>query len=287
MAIFEGVVKGLGNIADKLGFGFITGNIPLHTNAVINVGFQIPEMNDGQNSSGPRVHTGGFFLNVPNHSVEFGELAINMAQEALVLIELAVALQVISEPKGGIKIKDALDPYHYNVVKNALEENNEPVPQPQNPGATVLTRLGGAIVETGALSGLAGAADALQTAGYFSDFLKLTPQLVATGYPPGGNGLGSISFSGSTDNDVLTQVAGAWPSYSYAINIMNSSITVKTIVMQYIVGLLRNSIDATAGALLLKNVLDDFNVAVSQNALAKANRPTPDTTVQEGEEGIF
>lgn len=284
MAIFEGAVKGLGSLADKLGFGFITGNIPVHTNAPVYVGFQIPEENSGL---GSRIHSGGFFLNVPNHSAEFGEMAINMAQEALVIIELAVVIQTITDPKGGIKIKDALDPYHYNVVKNALEENNEPVPAPKNPGATLLTKLGGSIVETGLLSGIAGAADAMQVAGYFSDFLKITPQLVNPGFPPGGQGIGPISFSGAGQQDILTQVAGAFPSYSYAINIMNSAIAVKTLVMQYIISLIRNSIDTTAGALLLKNVLDDFSVSVSQNALEKSNRPTPDATVQEGQEGIF
>lgn len=287
MAIFDGVAKGIGDIAGKLGFGFITGTIPLVPPAPVYVGLQVDGYNDGVGSTGGRTHIGGFFLNVPNHSVEFGELAINMAQEALVLIELAVALQTITDPKGGIKIKDALDPYHYNVVKNALMENNEPVPTTANPGATLLTQLGGAITESGALSAIASAADAMRTAGFFSDFLKLTPQLSLI--PAGGTGLGGgISFTGGTPGQpILTEVAGAFPDYSFALSIMNAAVTIKTIILQYIVGLFRNSIDATAGALLLKNVLDDFSVAVSSNAITKANGTPPSAAVQEGESGIF
>lgn len=284
MAIFDGVVKGIGNVADKLGFSFLTGNIPLVPPAPVYVSLQVPEENSG---TGFRNHTGGFILNVPNHSAEFGELAINMAQEALVLIELAIALQSISDPKGGIRIKDALDPYHYNVVKNALQENNEPVPQPVNPGATVLTKLGGEIVETGALSAVATGAQAMKTAGFFSDFLKFTPQLSTVvaglpGFPPTGN-----PFTPGAGFPILADVTGFFPSYSLPLNIMSSAVIIKTIILQYIVGIIRNSIDTKAGALLLKNVLDDFSVAVSKNAIEKAGGTPPTATIQEGESGIF
>jgi len=239
MSIFEGAVSGLSGVANKLGFNFLTGNIPLVPPAPIYVGLQVPELNNGIGSTGPANHTGGFFLNIPNHSAEFGDLAIQMAQEALVTIELAVALQTITDPEGGIKIKDALDPYHYNIVRNALIENKEPVP----------------------------------------------PQLSLL--PPGGPGLGGITFSGGVGLPILTEVAGAFPSYSLPLNIMSAAITMKTIALQYITSLLRNSIDAVAGALILKNVLDDFSVAVSANAIQKAGGTPPEATVQTGEDGIF
>lgn len=286
MSIFEGAVSGLSGVANKLGFSFLTGNIPLVPPAPIYVGLQVPELNNGLGSTGPANHTGGFFLNVPNHSAEFGDLAIQMAQEALVTIELAVALQTITDPEGGIKIKDALDPYHYNIVRNALLENKEPVPTPANPGATILSDLGGAIVETGALSAIVSGAQAMRTAGFFSDFLKFTPQLSLL--PAGGPGLGGgISFSGGVGLPILAQVAGAFPSYSLPLNIMSAAITMKTIALQYITSLLRNSIDSVAGALILKNVLDDFSVAVSANAIQKAGGTPPEATVQTGEDGIF
>jgi len=288
MSIFEGAVSGLTGVADKLGFNFLTGNIPLVPPAPVYVGLQVPEVNDGQFSTGPKNHTGGFFLNVPNHSAEFGDLAINMAQEALVLIELAVALQTISDPKGGIRIKDALDPYHFNVVKNALVENNEPVPAPANPGATLLSKLGGTITETGALSAIVSGAQAMRVAGYFSNFLKIAPQLMPDGLAVGGIGLGGgISFSGGAGFPILTAVAGAFPSYSLPLNIMSAAVTMKTVALQYIVSLLRNSIETVAGAILLKNVLDDFSVAVSSNAIAKAGGTPPTPTVQVGQTGIF
>ena len=285
MSIFEGAVSGLSGVANKLGFNFLTGNIPLVPPAPIYVGLQVPELNNGIGSTGPANHTGGFFLNIPNHSAEFGDLAIQMAQEALVTIELAVALQTITDPEGGIKIKDALDPYHYNIVRNALIENKEPVPTPANPGATILSDLGGAIVETGALSAIVSGAQAMRTAGFFSDFLKFTPQLSLL--PPGGPGLGGITFSGGVGLPILTEVAGAFPSYSLPLNIMSAAITMKTIALQYITSLLRNSIDAVAGALILKNVLDDFSVAVSSNAIKKAGGTPPEATVQTGEDGVF
>jgi len=290
MAIFEGVVSGLGSVADKLGFNFLTGNLIPPIPAPITVAFAVEDFYPG----GPVFHTGGFILNVPNHSTEFGELAINMAQEALVLVELAIALQTISDPKGGIKIKDSLDPYHYNVIKNALEENGDTVPPTANPGATLLTQLGGAIIETGALSAIATGADAMRTAGFFSDFLKLTPQLDLTGpgnipfavpgpdaTPPGPFNLGNVG------TPIQVAVSGRWPSYSFAINVMSSAAVIKTIILQYIVSLFRNSIDTEAGALLLKNVMSDFTVAVSKNAIEKTDKQAPDDTQQEGQSGIF
>ena len=283
MSIFEGAVSGLSGVADKLGFSFLTGNIPIVPPSPVYIGIQVPEENSG---AGFRNHVGGCFLNVPNHSAEFGDLAINMAQEALVLIELAVALQTISDPKGGIRIKDALDPYHYNVVKNALEENNEPVPTPINPGATLLTKLGGSITETGALSAIVSGAQAMRVAGYFSNFLKFTPQVQPFGLA-GGFGLGPLTFAGGAGGIVDFQVGGAFPSYSLPLNILSAAVTMKTIALQYIVSLLRNSIDAAAGAVLLKNVLDDFSVAVSANAISKAGGEPPEATVQEGQTGIF
>jgi hypothetical protein len=285
MAIFDGVVSGVSGIANKLGFNFLTGAIPLVPPAPVFVGIQIPEFNDGQFSSGPKNHVGGFFLNIPIHSAEFGDLAIQMAQEALVLIELAVALQTITDPKGGIKIKDALDPYHFNVVKNALAENEEPIPTPVNPGATTLDKLGGAITETGALSAVVSGAQAMRTIGYFSDFLKFTPQLSLLS--PGGFGLGPIVFGGGAGGIVDFLVEGRFPDYSLSLNIMSAAVTIKTIILQYIVSLIRNSIDSKAGALLLKNVLDDFSVAVSANAISKAGGTPPVATTQEGVEGIF
>ncbi len=62
MSIFEGAVSGLSGVANKLGFNFLTGNIPLVPPAPIYVGLQVPELNNGIGSTGPANHTGVFFL---------------------------------------------------------------------------------------------------------------------------------------------------------------------------------------------------------------------------------
>lgn len=287
MAIFEGVVSGASNLLGALGFDWVAGElVPAYT--PIFVDLAIPD-----NSLGPLVfHTGSFSLLFPNESVEHASIAFALAQEALVTIELAVALQTIMDPKGGIRIKDALDPYHYNIVKTALEENNEPVPVPANPGATGLGKLGGKITEGGLFTGIAAAAGTMKSLSTAFNFLKLLPQ--TTNFPPGVGMIPSLTFAalpnntGAIQTDVrgLTPASGM-PSNSLALKISASAIQVKTAALGYIVSLFRNSIDTEARALLLKNVLDDFSVAVSSNAIAKAGGTPPAATVQEGEEGIF
>jgi len=278
MAIFNGVVSAASSIASDLGIltSLSAASVAFAPTSPISVGFQVDDLNPG----GTVAHIGGFTLDVPNHSIEFGLLAQSTAKEALALIELAIALQTITDPKGGIRIKDALDPYHFNVVKNALEENGETVPVPANPGATLLSKLGGTITETGLLSDLASGASALQAFGIGSIGLQIAG--------PAGIDGGLFTFvPGNLGSPILTQVIGAFPSYSFALLLMNSATIVKSFALQYITSLIRNSIDTVAGALLLKNVMDDFSVAVSSNAINKAGGTPPEPTVQEGQTGIF
>jgi hypothetical protein len=290
MAIFEGAVSGATNLLGAIGLDWVAGAIvPAYTPVFVDLA--VPDFFLG----GPVFHTGSFGLLFPNESVEHASIAFALAQEALVTIELAVALQTIMDPKGGIRIKDALDPYHYNVVKNALAENNEPVPVPANPGATTLSKLGGAITETGLFSGIAAAAGTMKSLSSAFNFLKLLPQ--TTAIPPGVGMIPSLTFAGLPNNTraiqtdvrsaIPTGIGSGMPSNSLALKISASAITIKTAALGYIVSLFRNSIDTTAQALILKNVLDDFSVAVSANAISKAGGTPPAATVQEGEEGIF
>jgi hypothetical protein len=287
MAIFEGVVSGASGLLGALGFDWVTGSLGSLVATPITVDIAVPDIYPG----GPSFHTGGFTLFIPNESIEHTNMAFALAQEALITIELAVALQTIVDPKGGIRIKDALDPYHYNVVKNALEENEEPVPVPANPGATELDKLGGAITEAGIFSGIAAAAGVMKTLGTGFSFLKLTPQTAKeiVGLP-----VGQGTFAGVGPNDIQFDVgpsAGGvpigFPSNRLPLKISASAIQIKTVALGYIVSLFRNSIDTKAQALLLKNVMDDFSVAVSKNAIEKAGGTPPAATIQEGEEGIF
>jgi hypothetical protein len=286
MAIFEGVVTGSGYLLDSLGFDWVLGSvIPNYTPVFVDLA--VPDA-----SLGPSVfHVGGFSLLFPNESVEHSNIAFALAQEALITIELAIALQTIIDPKGGVRIKDALDPYHYNIVKNALEENNEPVPVPANPGATTLDKLGGAITEGGIFTGIAAAASVIKNLNSAFRFLSFIPQVAA--FPPGAPiGLGTFAAlpnaTPTLQTNVETGIPGTgMPSNSLPLKISASAIQIKTAALGYITSLLRNAIDTKAGALLLKNVLDDFSVAVSSNAIAKAGGTPPAATVQEGQEGIF
>ena len=125
----------------------------------------------------------------------------------------------------------------------------------------------------------------------FRYFLKFVPQ--TTAFAPGAP-LGKGTFSGLPNQGSPIQVnveAGipgtGMPSSSLSLKISTSAIQIKTAALAYITSLIRNAIDVKAGAILLKNVLDDFSVAVSSNAIAKAGGTPPEATVQEGEEGIF
>lgn len=289
MAIFEGVVTGAGNLIDSLGFDWLIGSVVPNSTTIF-VDFAVPDLY----VPGSVFHTGGFSLLMPNDSVEHGRMAIALGQEALILIELAVALQSIMDPTGGVKLKDSLDPYHYNVVKNALEENGDPVPTPVNPGATTLGKLGGAITESGIFSGIAAAAGTLNLLGSAFGFLSILPQVSSS--PPGGpfGRSAAVAFPGLVGglNDIQTSVAGGspgtgMPSNSLALNISISAIQIKTVALAYITSLVRNAIDTKAGALLVKNVMNDFTLAVSKNAIEKTERAAPDQTQQEGESGIF
>lgn len=213
--------------------------------------------------------TGTFQMQVPDYGKQLGEIAINQAQEAIALIEIATALQTIIDPEGGVKVKDSLDPYHYENLKRSLEEAGEPVPETQ-PGAETVNPLGGALTETGALSAISTAVDALAIAGFGLPVLSTgsyMPQVAIVN-----TGGGNITFTG----------VGFQPNYALAYGIMNTSSQVKGLTLQYISKLLRNSIDTDAGALLLKNVLADFNKAVSDNALQGAGETVPDYETPKG-----
>lgn len=164
MGIISGATAAANWSLDALGLGWLTGITSAPINDIV-VTMDIPDIS----AVGiPAIHRAQYTLYVPNHSVEFGKIAINMAQNITSKIEMVIALQQIIDSEGGITIKDQLDPYHYQVIKNALEENGETVPPVTNQEATTLNQLGGTITESGVLSNLATAADALAAVGAFS-----------------------------------------------------------------------------------------------------------------------
>jgi hypothetical protein len=286
MGIVSGGAKALGSVADAIGLdwvGGVGGLTGLSTTPVV-ISLGVPEDYPGVAGPFPAFHNGTITLNVPNNSKEFGEIAVNMAQNSLAMVELAIALQTIVSPKGGITIKDELDPYHYEVIKAALEENNEPVPVPENPPATTLNQLGGSIIEGGLLTGLATGADAMATVSTTFDFLKITPQIGITPnvFVPGtGPPTATPAFS-----PIQGTVVGTFPDYALPLKIMNSAVQIQGFVTNYIVSNIRNAIDTEAGALVLKNAMSDVSKAVSDNAIRDAGQEPPAWTEPEGNPGI-
>ena len=286
MGIVSGGAKALGSVADAIGLdwvGGVGGLTGLSTTPVV-ISLGVPEDYPGVAGPFPAFHNGTITLNVPNNSKEFGEIAVNMAQNSLAMVELAIALQTIVSPKGGITIKDELDPYHYEVIKAALEENNEPVPVPENPPATTLNQLGGSIIEGGLLTGLATGADAMATVSTTFDFLKITPQIGITPnvFVPGTGPPTSIPAFSPIEGTVV----GTFPDYALPLKIMNSAVQIQGFVTNYIVSNIRNAIDTEAGALVLKNAMSDVSKAVSDNAIRDAGQEPPAWTEPEGNPGI-
>lgn len=302
MSIFSGVTSAVSWIGEKLNLDWLAGGAagtaaktPV---SEITVEISVPELYPSPTGPFPVQHQGSFTLKVPNYSEELGDIALNMAQNALNMVELAVAIQSIVDEEGGIRIKDQLDPYHYSVIKNALEENGEPVPEVNEPNATTLSELGGEITETGILSNLATAADAL---GSVSPLVDAYTSLGSAEYKiPGkvskgefgaffsGTNIGeTINFpQGTTALDVIVNVEGYFPDYSLPYAIMNSATQIQGFIMQYVVSNLRNAIDTDAQALVLKNLLGEFGKEVSDNAITDTGGTPPEWEEPTGQSGV-
>lgn len=293
MGLFGGIKTGTTWVLDKLGLDWVTGVVPI-TDPVAAVGagkativpitISFPEY-IGVNPV-PVTQYGFVNLTVPNHSEDFGSIALNMAQNSLNMLELVVAFQNIVDPEGGIRIKDQLDSYHYDVIKNALEENGETVPPVTEPEASTAAKIGGDLTEYGVLGAIGPAVDAMQAAGKL-DFLKITPQVSA--YP------GVINFN-SEAGGVPTNPAlfSCWappgvgfPDYSYSLKIMNSAVAIQGFITQYAVSIFRNTIDTDSRALVLKSVLGEFGKAVSDNAIKATGAEPPAWEEPKGQEGAF
>lgn len=285
MSIIDGAVNSLGSAFDgltgALGLDWVSGSVLGAISPVV-ITLTVPEDYPSPSGPFPGYHTGHLTLNVPNNSAEFGTIAINMAQNALVMIELAVALQTIINPQGGVNVKDQLDPYHYKVITDALTENGETIPPVSKPKSTTINKLGDTITEYGLLSGLANVADTLGTVSETFAFLKFSPLVTTTvsAIAPGTTGT-PFDRSGITGS-----VVGGFPDYKLPLMIMNSAIVVQGIIMQYAVANFRNAIDTEAKALLIKNTMADFTKAVSDQAITNANNTPPEWEEPTGTPGI-
>ena len=295
---FGAIGNGVNFVLDKLGLGWLTGATPISPVNSIFIAIDIPDLNP----TNPIIHRAAFTLYPPNHGIEFGAIAENMAAAILAKLEFIVALQQVIDEEGGITIKDQLDPYHYEVVKNALEENGEPVPPVEVPEATVTNQLGGAVTEFGLLSAISPAIDALQTVGTLGPLLALPtssrlPAGVWGNIPanfigpplPGGNPdlAGAPPLGPGIVADAIAFIGGSWPDYTYQLQIINSCISIESFVNQYAVSIFRNAIDTEAGALLIKSAMGTFSKDVSDNALNGAGRTPPQWEEPTGAGGIL
>lgn len=245
----------VGSIAEFAGLDFI-GLSPADLFASIvsptsNIAITVPGMTGGAG-----------IMNLPNYSVDMNAIAINTAATAASFLELALAIQNIVDPAGGLVVKDALDAYHVGIVKNALEEAGEPVPIDAKDPAFSVGTLGGELGGSGALAGISSTIQGLAAFGKLP-FLDTTP----IGGP--------AVFPTPAASPGVVGITGFLPNYAYSMKILASSMKVINWSVAWIASGLKNSIDAEAGALVLRSVLDNFTAEVSGNALAKANKTNP------------
>lgn len=198
--------------------------------------------------------TGGAFtqsLNVPDNTIELYGVGLSLATLATTMVTIATNIQLITSPTGGINVKDSLDPYAYSIVTQALAANGQPVPAGAPDSAVASNPLGGAVAAAGALAAAASTAASLGAS--VAQELFVEPSVTE------GNGA----------------TVGAFPDYSGAITLINSSIVVINTAVSQIAFSLNSSIDILSQSLVLKGVLSAFNINLNAQAIAQAGRTPP------------
>ena len=214
--------------------------------------------------SGPGVATGlasvptaAFTLAIPDNSLELYATGTLLAGIASSAVSLATSLQTVIEPTGGLRVKDLLDPYQYQVVSQALVANAQPVPAGTPVSVITANPLGGAMAVTGTLTGLAaGAAAAASAAG-----------LAATSFLSGSIVAGSGAYVGN-----------GFPDYFAPLTVINSALGVIGTAMGTMATLVNASVDVPSRSLALKSVLGIFQVALNSQAAGIAGRVAPTPT---------
>lgn len=195
-------------------------------------------------------------LSIPDNSLDLYVTAGSIASIASSVVSLATSLQTIIEPTGGVRVKDLLDPYQYQIVTQALSANGLPTP-PGTPEATITPNpLGGAMAVTGGLVGLGAAATAASA----------TATSALTGFVSGSLVSGSGVFVGN-----------GFPDYAGPITAINAGLSVIGTAISVMANLVNLSVDVPSRALALKAVLGLFQVSVNQQSASIAGRvaPTP------------
>ena len=208
--------------------------------------------------------SGSINMVAADHSQQLASIGLALARIAAYSISIAEVITLIVDPKGGIRVKDALDPYQYEIVSKALEANEIPSPPPPPANDTTTNTLGGTIAQTADLAGAAGTlVGALNVAeGYFGEefdlsLLKIMPA-----------GFGTSILAGSTIQ---------LPDMTPGLQTIKSSIDIIATAMSIIADSLNKSVDVPSKALLMKSILSLFSVALNEQSIKAANRepPTP------------
>jgi hypothetical protein len=196
-------------------------------------------------------------LAVPDNSLELYATGAALAGIASSVVSLATALQTVIEPTGGLRVKDLLDPYQYQVVSQALVANAQPVPAGTPVSVITANPLGGAMAVTGTLTGLAAGAATLAT----------TAGLSATSF------LGGTLVAGSG-----AYVGNGFPDYFAPLTVINSALGVIGTALGTMATLVNASVDVPSRSLALKSVLGIFQVALNSQAAGIAGRVAPTPT---------
>lgn len=254
------------SILDFVGLDWInTGAVDLATQSIPE-GIEAPLVItvDGQTP-------GAVTLRLPNAGPDLGKIAVQLASIALSTIEITQILQNLFSVEGGLRVKDALGPYNYQVLKNALEENGEPVPEvTPNAAGSQITQLGGQVADSGAFTGVQSILQGLSAAG------KLGPLLSAVNVP----------IIAPTTGTGIT-VTGGVPAITLQLKLINTALQVINFSITFVKDNFINSADLQAGAILLRNVMDEFSVQVSSNALESAGRPVPEPETPAAKPSLF
>lgn len=202
----------------------------------------------------PTIPTAVLTTAVPDNSLQFFAVGMNLAGIAAAMVGITTALQTVISPTGGLRVKDQLDPYQYQVVTQALTATG--IPSPGAPPTEVITPnpLGGAMSATGVAAGLAAAATALGATSFVEKFM---PGTVATG---------SAVAAGT-----------GFPDYEAPLTLINSSLGVINTCLTEVNTLITASVDVPSRALVLKSVMSSFTAALNTQSIAAAGRvpPTP------------
>lgn len=228
----------------------------LNTFEIIFPNYTVPFVQSGTGTATatPLAPMGGVVLNIPDNTLDLYVTASSIAGIASSVVSLATSLQTIIDPTGGVRVKDLLDPYSYQVVTQALTANGLPTPAGTPVSTVTPNPLGGAMAVSGSLIGLGAAAAAASG--------QATAAI--TGFVSGSLGTGTAIFTGT-----------GFPDYAGPITAINAGLSVIGTALGTMATLINASVDVPSRSLALKAVLGLFQVSLNQQSAALAGRTAP------------